>query len=98
MSTSDRGEARVQFKLPDNLTKYRVLVLATLGGDKFGVDGECEFRVRLPFSVRATAPRFLNHGDEGSLHVTVLNASPSPVPFIVVAVRTTFACVYDRSL
>ncbi|MBK9603343.1 MAG: hypothetical protein IPO36_16110 [Anaerolineales bacterium] len=46
-------------QLPDNLTRYRVMVVAVdEGGSQFGM-GESNLTARLPLMVRPSAPRFL---------------------------------------
>ncbi len=37
--TDDQGEASVAVKLPDNLTRYRVMVVAVDQGTRFGIGG-----------------------------------------------------------
>jgi uncharacterized protein YfaS (alpha-2-macroglobulin family) len=67
------GMARVQIKVPDNLTRYRIMVVAVDGGGKqFGV-GESNLTARLPLMVRPSAPRFLNFGDKFELPVVIQN-------------------------
>jgi len=73
--TGPDGTARVDITLPDDLTRFRVMVLATQGAQRFGVDCETSFKVSLPLSVRPTAPRFLNYGDQGSVSCTLVNQS-----------------------
>lgn len=71
--TSSNGEARVFIKLPDNLTRYRVMVVAVDSqGSQFGM-GESNLTARLPLMVRPSAPRFLNFGDKFELPVVLQN-------------------------
>ena len=58
--------------LPDNLTRYRVMVVAVAGGRFFGA-GESNLTARLPLMVRPSAPRFLNFGDSFELPVVLQN-------------------------
>jgi alpha-2-macroglobulin len=61
--TDANGEASIRVKLPDNLTRYRVMVVAVDdGGSQFG-SAEANLTARLPLMVRPSAPRFLNFGD-----------------------------------
>ena len=76
--TDSNGRARVQVKLPDNLTRYRVMAVAVAGGKQFG-GGESAITARLPLMVRPSAPRFLNFGDKFELPVVVQNQTDSPV-------------------
>jgi hypothetical protein len=71
--TGSNGEARVSVKLPDNLTRYRVMALAVdQDGNQFGT-GESNITARLPLMVRPSAPRFLNFGDKFELPVVLQN-------------------------
>lgn len=82
------GVARIPFKLPDNLTRYRVMVIAVdVGGQRFG-QGESNLTARLPLMVRPSAPRFLNFGDQFELPVILQNQTDSPLT-VDVAARAT---------
>jgi uncharacterized protein YfaS (alpha-2-macroglobulin family) len=70
--TDATGKAAVPFKLPDNLTRYRLVALATDHGRNFG-KGESALVARLPLMVRPSAPRFLNFGDSFELPVVLQN-------------------------
>ncbi|MBI5951349.1 MAG: Ig-like domain-containing protein [Chloroflexi bacterium] len=86
--TGFNGEARVSIKLPDNLTRYRVMVVAVDdGGNQFGT-GESNLTARLPLMVRPSAPRFLNFGDKFELPVVLQNQTDLPMT-VDVAARAT---------
>ncbi|HLO17912.1 MAG TPA: alpha-2-macroglobulin family protein, partial [Anaerolineales bacterium] len=86
--TSSDGEARVSIKLPDNLTRYRVMVVAVdESGRQFGTD-ESNITARLPLMVRPSAPRFLNFGDKFELPVVLQNQRDLPMTVNVVARAT----------
>jgi uncharacterized protein YfaS (alpha-2-macroglobulin family) len=86
--TGADGSARVQVKLPDNLTRYRVMVVAVdTQGNKFGT-GESNITARLPLMVRPSAPRFLNFGDKFELPVVLQNQTDLPLE-VSVAARAT---------
>jgi len=71
--TDASGNARVEIKVPDNLTRYRVMVVAVdANGSKFG-SAETNITARLPLMVRPSAPRFLNFGDKFELPVVLQN-------------------------
>jgi uncharacterized protein YfaS (alpha-2-macroglobulin family) len=71
--TNANGEVQIQVKLPDNLTRYRVMVVAVdSGGKQFG-QAETNLVARLPLMVRPSAPRFLNFGDQFELPVVLQN-------------------------
>jgi alpha-2-macroglobulin len=83
--TSDgRGHAAVKVKLPDNLTRYRVMAVAAEGKNRFG-KGESDVTARLPLMVRPSAPRFLNFGDKFSLPVVLQNQTANALSVDVVA-------------
>ncbi len=87
--TDDQGRAQVTVKLPDNLTRYRVMVVAVAGGKQFGM-GESAITARLPLMVRPSPPRFLNFGDRFELPVVLQNQTDAPL-MVDVAVRATNA-------
>ncbi len=70
--TDAQGRARVEVKLPDNLTRYRVMVVAVDDGNQFG-SAEANLTARLPLMVRPSAPRFLNFGDSFELPIVLQN-------------------------
>ncbi|MBE9524237.1 MAG: hypothetical protein IMY76_04005 [Chloroflexi bacterium] len=71
--TDNKGLATVDIKLPDNLTRYRVMVVAVdNSGKQFGAV-ESNLTARLPLMVRPSAPRFLNFGDQFDLPVVLQN-------------------------
>jgi uncharacterized protein YfaS (alpha-2-macroglobulin family) len=86
--TDANGEARVEVKVPDNLTRYRVIVVAVdAGGNQFG-SAESNLTARLPLMVRPSAPRFLNFGDSFELPVVLQNQTDEPM-MVDVVMRTT---------
>jgi uncharacterized protein YfaS (alpha-2-macroglobulin family) len=77
--TDLNGEARVSVKLPDNLTRYRVMAVAVDdSGRRFGT-AESNLVARLPLMVRPSAPRFLNFGDRFELPVVLQNQTDVPL-------------------
>ena len=87
--TDADGQASVAVTLPDNLTRYRVMVVAVAGGKFFG-SGESNLTARLPLMVRPSAPRFLNFGDSFELPVLLQNQTDGEMAVHVV-VRATNA-------
>ncbi len=85
LPTDANGRASVKVKLPDNLTRYRVMAVAVAGDKQFGA-GESAITARLPLMVRPSAPRFLNFGDKFELPVVVQNQTDVPMQ-VEVAVR-----------
>ncbi|NNL97936.1 MAG: hypothetical protein HKO63_07005, partial [Acidimicrobiia bacterium] len=72
VSTGPDGTATIEVPLPDSLTRYRVMVVAVDGVDRFG-SAESNITARLPLMVRPSAPRFLNFGDRFELPVVLQN-------------------------
>jgi alpha-2-macroglobulin len=70
--TDARGDAKVSFKLPDNLTKYRIMVVANTRGADFG-RGQNWLRVNKPLMVRPSLPRFITVGDTFSAGAVMHN-------------------------
>jgi alpha-2-macroglobulin len=85
--TDADGRARVEYKLPDNLTRYRIMVVAVAEGKYFG-SSESNITARLPLMVRPSAPRFLNFGDQFELPVIVQNQTDEAIE-VQVAVRAS---------
>ncbi len=91
--TDASGKAKVAIKMPDNLTRYRIIAVATAGERQFG-KGESSVTARLPLMVRPSPPRFLNFGDTFELPVVVQNQTDAPMT-VKLAVRTTNAAITD---
>ena len=77
VTTDAAGKARVEFQMPDNLTRYRVMVVAATERD-FG-SAEANITVRLPLMVRPSAPRFLNFGDTFAFPMVLQNQTDAPL-------------------
>jgi uncharacterized protein YfaS (alpha-2-macroglobulin family) len=96
--TDANGEVRVQVKLPDNLTRYRVMVAAVdASGKQFG-QAESNITGRLPLMVRPSAPRFLNFGDRFELPVVIQNQTDQPMTVDVVARATNLELTDSQGL
>jgi alpha-2-macroglobulin len=93
--TDAQGRASIPVKLPDNLTRYRVMAIAAAGEKQFGAN-ESTITARLPVMVRPSAPRFLNFGDRFELPVIVQNQTDAPVD-VGVVVRATNAALDESS-
>ena len=86
--TDAGGQAVVKISLPDNLTRYRVMVVAVdSDGAQFG-SGEANLTARLPLMVRPSAPRFLNFGDSFELPVVLQNQTDEDISVEVVVQAT----------
>jgi len=60
--TDARGEARIEFEAPDNLTGWRVLAMAVTPGDRMGL-GDESFKVNRPTEIRPVMPNQVTAGD-----------------------------------
>lgn len=89
VKTDANGKAKIEVKLPDNLTRYRVTAVSVAGGKQFGF-GDSAITARQPLMVRPSAPRFLNFGDKFEMPVVVQNQTDNPMT-VNVAVRATNA-------
>lgn len=88
--TDANGAAQVPVKLPDNLTRYRILVVAVDENRQFG-SAEANLTARLPLMVRPSAPRFLNFGDQFELPVVLQNQTDQPLVVDVVVRASNLA-------
>ncbi len=93
VATDKAGHAAVTVKVPDNLTRYRVMAVAVAGGQQFGA-GESILTARLPLMVRPSAPRFLNFGDRFELPIVLQNQTEKDMT-VEVAVRATNLSLAD---
>lgn len=89
VKTDSNGKATVDVKLPDNLTRYRVMAVSVDAGKRFG-GGESSLTAKQPLMVRPSAPRFMNFGDKIELPVVVQNQTDKDMA-VNVAVRATNA-------
>lgn len=96
--TDSRGQASVRVEVPDNLTRYRVMVVAVdSGGGRFGT-AEANLTARLPLMVRPSAPRFLNFGDHAEFPVILQNQTGSPMTVDVAMEATNLNLTGDAGL
>jgi hypothetical protein len=97
VTTDARGHAQVAVKLPDSLTRYRVMAVAVSGQREFG-SGESTVTARLPLMVRPSPPRFLNFGDKFELPLVVQNQTDKEMTVDVAgrAVNATLDAVGRR--
>ncbi len=78
VKTDSNGKAAVPVKLPDNLTRYRIMAVSVDTGKRFG-KGESNITAKQPLMVRPSAPRFMNFGDKIELPVVVQNQTDKPM-------------------
>ncbi len=67
-----QGRATVSFKAPDNLTGWRVLVVAVTPGDRMGL-GDGVFKVNRATEIRPALPNQVTEGDHFTARFTVMN-------------------------
>lgn len=72
--TDAQGQVSTTIKLPDNLTRYRIMAVAAKDATHYG-KGESHLTARKELMVRPSAPRFLNFGDSFELPVVLQNQS-----------------------
>ncbi|MBQ7501207.1 Ig-like domain-containing protein [bacterium] len=82
--TDSAGRVSLSVKLPDNLTRYRIVAVAADKETRFGKD-ESSLTACLPLMVRPNAPRFLNFGDKFDLPVILHNQTNKPMQVEVAA-------------
>ena len=73
-ATDASGRVTTSVTLPDSLTTYRIMAVASDDDSRFGL-GEHEVRVTKPLTLLAAFPRFLNTGDRAALGAVVTNGS-----------------------
>ena len=72
LRTDSNGRVTLTVKMPDSLTRYRVVALAAANGRLFG-KAESAIVTQRKLNARTIAPRFLTQGDTFSLPVLVQN-------------------------
>nr|PZN28832.1 MAG: hypothetical protein DIU78_01695 [Pseudomonadota bacterium] len=80
--TDARGRARVRFRLPDSVTRYRVMAVAVGTGERFGF-GESSVTASKRLMLRPALPRFFRTGDRVSAGVIVSTKDAKPGDAIV---------------
>jgi alpha-2-macroglobulin len=84
IKTDKNGKASLKIKMPENLTSFRVMVVAAntkidgiLNVDKYG-KGDEKIKIRKKFMIRPSLPRFANFGDTFEAMVSVNNLTKNP--------------------
>ncbi|HEX6044068.1 MAG TPA: alpha-2-macroglobulin family protein, partial [Pyrinomonadaceae bacterium] len=72
IETSKRGRAQINFKLADNITTWKMVVIGSTEDGRVGT-AEREIKAFQPFFVEHDPPRVLTEGDQISLPVVVRN-------------------------
>ena len=71
------GEAAVDFELPDNLTGWRVLAIATTPTDRVGL-GDYNFKTNKKTEIQPAMPNQITEGDSFDAAFTVMNRTDKP--------------------
>jgi alpha-2-macroglobulin len=74
VTADKRGRAAVSFRLPDNLTGWRVFAIAVTPGDRLGL-GDYKFKSTKLTELRPVLPNQLASGDRFTAGFSVLNRS-----------------------
>ncbi|NIY18676.1 MAG: large extracellular alpha-helical protein, partial [Nitrospinaceae bacterium] len=77
IQTDAAGRAEIEFEVPDNLTGWRVLVIAVTPGDRMGL-GEGNFKVNRATEVRPVMPNQVTEGDDFVAGFSVMNRTGGP--------------------
>src|SRR5690625_4447354 len=72
LETDANGQAQFEFTLPDNLTRWRIFVIALQADDAMGV-GDASVRSNLPLQILPALPNQLRVGDSFSAGFEVTN-------------------------
>ncbi|WP_371417515.1 alpha-2-macroglobulin [Anabaena sp. UHCC 0187] len=72
--SDENGKAKITFKLPDNLTTWRIMVVGTDGNLRFG-NGEATFITTKPLITNAILPQFARTGDRILAGLSVTNTT-----------------------
>ncbi len=70
--TNSKGEAVIRFKLPDNLTTFRLMAVGHTKASCFG-SSDSKIRVKKPLLLLEALPRFVRLGDEFEAGIVVHN-------------------------
>ena len=70
--TDSEGKVKVSFKLPDNLTSFKVIVFGVDKKDKMGAN-ETSFKVNKETEIRSVMPNNVRVGDTFNARWTILN-------------------------
>lgn len=75
--TDTNGKLRVEFKAPENLSKFRVMAVVAHGASAFG-SGDASFRIQKNIQIQSGTPQIARVGDKLWLRAIVQNATSFP--------------------
>lgn len=84
LTTDDKGFAKVSFKIPESLTTYRLMAVATSVDDRYGY-GESRVVTSRRLMARPALPRFVRAGDQLDAGVVVTSKGFGPANVTVSA-------------
>ena len=73
--TDASGHARIDLKLPESLTTYRIMAVAADKSSRFGSD-DSEIRINKPVTLKPAFPRFMAVGDSASFGSVITSQLP----------------------
>lgn len=88
VTTDEFGKAVIDLDLPDNLTRYRAVVVATGPNGTDAGNSDANITARLPIMLRPAPPRFANFGDRFDFGVVIQNTTSTDME-VDVALRTS---------
>ena len=83
LKTDATGQAQFQFTVPDNLTGWRVLVMAVTPTDRMGL-GDTTFKVNQPIEIRPVLPNQVMNGDSFQAGFNIMNRTEQPLDIEVI--------------
>ncbi|MBW6473345.1 MAG: Ig-like domain-containing protein [Anaerolineaceae bacterium] len=97
-TTNAAGKVTVQYKLPDNLTRYRIMVIAADPGGKMFGSSETNITARLPLMVRPSMSRFLNFGDQFEIPVVLQNQTDEEMIAEIIVKASNLELTQDQGM
>jgi uncharacterized protein YfaS (alpha-2-macroglobulin family) len=83
-TTDADGRAKIEFSVPDTLTRYRITAVACYQQDCFGL-GENILVAQMPVAIRPSLPRFLNFGDKADFSCILQNQVDRDIDVSIIA-------------
>jgi uncharacterized protein YfaS (alpha-2-macroglobulin family) len=96
LQTDKNGEAVITFRLPDNLTTFRIMATVQTKQASFGA-GETNIRVKKPLLLLEALPRFTRLGDEFEAGVVIHNNTKRSGIVAIEASADNITLAGDRS-
>ncbi|MDY6855486.1 MAG: alpha-2-macroglobulin family protein [Thermodesulfobacteriota bacterium] len=77
LKTDKKGEATIEFEVPDNLTGWRIFAMAVTPSDRMGL-GDKNFKVNRPTEIRPVMPNQVTQGDSFKGGFSIMNRTDKP--------------------